>query len=618
MWFEALEERRLLVIAVADTPNDDALSLDLYGGPGDPDLPGFDNVGLSSTGNASVVYLGGGWALTANHVTIANPPGVTPGGVYFGATNYLVDTSTIHQLHNPDDSLADLKIFKIIGDPGLPAVLPSYIASAPPTAPPDPSEHVIMIGNGFSRGDQHFWTVDTDEAPWVWTEISEPPIPGPFDESGYDLVLQHRIRWGENMVDANQVYLAGVHGFITQFDDLGYTGVAGLTHEGQASNGDSGGPAFYYVDGKWVLSGIMIAISGSLSGQPPWTTLLGSQTLAADVSYYRDEILEIAGVMGRHVFYNDSQYDGHTPGIDANDDGAIATDKVAYLPGSGLAGPTNATSYSHGINGVMIDLASDHGPLTLDDFAFKVGANNAPSMWAAAPTPTDFTVRAVAGPGGSDRVEIIWADGTIANTWLQVTVKGNDAAGAFDTNTGLAASDVFFFGNRIGDTFLNTIAANLLTNANDEIGTRGNTGSGATVTNLYDFNKDGLVNASDQIIVRNNAGFTNRINISSPPAAPTSASDDSSGPAVAFALGRIAEAGRATPDAPGRISLPPRTVDDGRAPRERVFEQLAFAREDEWLGANADEVASVRWEWLLVESASEFGAPPALLSHSRL
>jgi hypothetical protein len=53
-------------------------------------------------------------------------------------------------------------------------------------------------------------------------------------------------------------------------------------------------------------------------------------------------------------------------------------------------------------------------------------------------------VRHNQGTAGSDRVEIIWDRGAIQNVWLQVTVLANG-------NTGLAAPDVFYFGNRIGN-----------------------------------------------------------------------------------------------------------------------------------------------------------------------
>src|SRR5262249_48695172 len=97
---------------------------------------------------------------------------------------------------------------------------------------------------------------------------------------------------------------------------------------------------------------------------------------------------------------------------------------------------------------------------------------------------------------------------------------GNDAAGGFNTNTGLPASDIFFFGNRIGDTGSGT-ATLAQTSAADEIAARNNQGAGATITNLFDFDRSGTVTATDQIISRGNVGTLTKINIPSPPAAPS-------------------------------------------------------------------------------------------------
>ena len=230
-----------------------------------------------------------------------------------------------------------------------------------------------------------------------------------------------------------------------------------------------------------------------------------------------------SSIVGRNIFYNGSKFDGFSTAINASDDAAIATDKSAYLPGSGPATFDNITSYTRGINGIMVDMAGTHGSLTADDFTFKistqVGANNTPSTWAAAPAPTAFSVRPGAGVSGSDRVEIVWADGAIANRWLEVIVEGNDAAGGSNTNTGLAESDIFFFGNRIGDAGSGTPTL-AITSATDEIAARNNAGFGSTITNLYDFDRSGLVNAVDQIAARNNGGLLTKINISDPPAAP--------------------------------------------------------------------------------------------------
>ena len=64
-----------------------------------------------------------------------------------------------------------------------------------------------------------------------------------------------------------------------------------------------------------------------------------------------------------------------------SDDNAIATDKTAYLPGSGAATFANVSSYTAGINGIMVDISGTHGTLTANDFIFKVGNNNSPNAW---------------------------------------------------------------------------------------------------------------------------------------------------------------------------------------------------------------------------------------------
>src|SRR5262245_16341008 len=104
-----------------------------------------------------------------------------------------------------------------------------------------------------------------------------------------------------------------------------------------------------------------------------------------------------AQVVGQHLFYNNSAFDLNV-GVDANDDLAIAVDKTAYLPGQPAmsmagfvaSGPNITTpkslvhvsSYSRGINGLMIDISGPHGAITSSDFSFRVGNNNFPGIWA--------------------------------------------------------------------------------------------------------------------------------------------------------------------------------------------------------------------------------------------
>jgi hypothetical protein len=285
---------------------------------------------------------------------------------------------------------------------------------------------------------------------------------------------------------------------------------------------------FSYVNGKWVLSGLMLAVSGTLSGQPANTALYGNITLMADLYAYRTQILNTVGVADRFVFYNQSSFDGNSDAINAADDAAIATDKSAYLPGSGVATIDNMTSYSRGINGIMVDLASAHGAITAADFTFKVGNDNAPGSWTEAPTPMAVSVRPGAGVGGTDRIEVTWASGAIVNQWLEVIVKGNDATGGFNTNTGLATSDVFFWGSRVGDSGSGSPANAFETTSTDAAQVLLTIGGGRPVTDPRDFNRDGQVNSTDGAIVLVSIGAIVRLNIATggpfaPVAEPTAA-----------------------------------------------------------------------------------------------
>ena len=144
----------------------------------------------------------------------------------------------------------------------------------------------------------------------------------------------------------------------------------------------------------------------------------------------------------------------------------------------------------------MVDIQNLANPagISAADFQFQVGNGGG---WTAAPAPNNVSVRQGAGVGGSDRVTITWDDNVIQNQWLQVTVKA-------DANTGLAAADVFYFGNAIGESGDNP--ANAVVDFQDELASRTHK-SGipiAPITNPYDYNRDGRVNATDDIIARHN------------------------------------------------------------------------------------------------------------------
>jgi hypothetical protein len=205
----------------------------------------------------------------------------------------------------------------------------------------------------------------------------------------------------------------------------------------------------------------------------------------------------MATVVGRWVFYNNSAWDGNSAAANTNDDAAIALDKAALLPGR-QATFTNYTSYSRGINGIMVDLQgiTNPGGISLSDFLFNTGNDNSPAGWASAPAPATLSVRPGAGVNGSTRITLIWQDGKVTNTWLAVTVRST-------ANTLLSTADQFFFGNAIGETGNSQSSAQV--NLQDAAVIRANPATflnPASVTSLFDINRDKRVNITDEAVTR--------------------------------------------------------------------------------------------------------------------
>jgi hypothetical protein len=213
-------------------------------------------------------------------------------------------------------------------------------------------------------------------------------------------------------------------------------------------------------------------------------------------------------VVGRKVFYNQSAWDGNNAAANTNDDLAIATNKVALRRGQ-VATFANYTSYSKGINGIMVDLALLGTP-TAADFTFKVGNDNTPDSWPVVATPpTSITVRSGAGVSGTDRVTIIWPANAILKQWLEVTVLAT-------ANTGLAAPDIFYFGNAIGES--GNSASDAKVDPADELAARAHPRNiafdPAPIGDPYDYNRDKAVDPGDQLIARaNQTGVFNALKL---------------------------------------------------------------------------------------------------------
>jgi hypothetical protein len=169
-------------------------------------------------------------------------------------------------------------------------------------------------------------------------------------------------------------------------------------------------------------------------------------------------------VVGRHVFYDNSAFDGYTPGPNHDpegdsDDNAIAPDKFALLPGQ-KATFRNVTSYDKGINGIMIDVFNPNYP---KDFRYPGNELGTPDveqdLTFEKSTPGwtwveleygDYPTAAVRMLGeGVVRTTLTWIGGAepVTEGWLRVTIKADASQNFYN----LGHPDVFYFGNLPGD-----------------------------------------------------------------------------------------------------------------------------------------------------------------------
>ncbi len=310
-------------------------------------------------------------------------------------------------------------------------------------------------------------------------------------------------------------------------------------------------------------------------------------------------------VVGRQLFYNGSgtstRYDHNDLAINSFDDAAIATDKTAYLwEDAGAATFANVSSYTKGINGIMVDIAGSHPNITAADFIFRVGNNNSPGLWTTANAPTSVSVRAGAGVSGSDRVEIIW-NGAAApfGKWLEVITLAN-------ANTGLAQKagypagqgDAFFFGNAPGNTGTGDTGSNSLVNSLDEAAIRANNAlvsANIPITNVYDVGRNASVNVIDESAARlngtNPSTTLKYLNLTTSPAAPEAdgvtvdevgagdvsplvATSDSGDSGVASALTAPGNLAPSVPGVPSWIATRLASADVNSSPSARLFQHL--------------------------------------------
>jgi len=271
----------VLVAAAGGLPRRSAaVIIDTASGTGNTtapaDDPGWANVG--SLGIGTGVYLGSNWVLTANHVG--------GGSIVLGGGTYAMLAGSGTRLTNggaPGKApLTDLYMYRLATTPtGLGGVAIAATASGTGAA-------VTMIGAGRDRGAFTEWSVNQGTNPWTWTEV---PSGGSF--AGYKALATRAMRWGTNTVSSSALWIDAGFGdtFMlgTTFNDLGPP-----SNEAQAAYGDSGGGVFRKNGSAWQLAGVILTVGG-YSGQPDpgANAIYGNATYAADLSFYRSQIVAI-------------------------------------------------------------------------------------------------------------------------------------------------------------------------------------------------------------------------------------------------------------------------------------------------------------------------------------
>ncbi|MGD9723369.1 MAG: FG-GAP repeat domain-containing protein [Pirellulales bacterium] len=356
--------------------------------------------------------------------------------------------------------------------------------------------------------------------PWFATALSPADIDGDGD---IDVFYAHGdFGWLENLGfkdNFSQQYIVHGLGSVGRVWEIFAADIDGDGDMDAALNNQIGGLVSWYENdgaGEFTLHTITAGLDvpmgifvADMDGDHDLDVLAASN-LSDGIYWYENVPRVPSAIAARQLFYNQSAFDGADAAINADDDGAIAPDKTAYLPGDGVATFANVSSYSRGINGIMLDLTPGtavHAAITRNDFAFKVGTGNSPDSWTLAPAPTAVSVRTGAGASGSDRVEITWASGAIKNAWLEVQVLAND-------NTGLAEPDVFYFGNRIGDTGAPSEHFFTTTVGNDVARISAGAGGASGITDVRDIDRSNTITlAEDRAAALANIGVLNRLNV---------------------------------------------------------------------------------------------------------
>jgi Abnormal spindle-like microcephaly-assoc'd, ASPM-SPD-2-Hydin len=373
----------------------------------------------------------------------------------------------------------------------------SYLLVQSPTEP-TPSVDVDALNNGMLTGEALTWTVVD----------SIGIMDGGANDTGYARTNFSAL--GLGIINAPNTIFD-----LTTFDTVAMP-PDGFTPDYVGRAGNSTGQ----IASSWVAADIVgsnpsfmietvevapLGVSGNLDHIGSTNTFTGLPTSAT--------------ITNRQIFYNNSSGFGTSGANNAptvNPILAIDPSKTALLPGELTtlsatvlggqnASSANFTNYSRGLNGIVVDMngATNLAGIDVASFQFATWSSfqdATPNFVTISPTVIVSTF-AGGGLSGAGRIKLAFADNTIQESWLRVTVLAN-------ASTGLTAPDVFYFGNARGDITPNaSFPTQIGLNALDLNQARNNQlGTGAVVSNIYDVDKNGAVNGLDLNQIRARQG----------------------------------------------------------------------------------------------------------------
>jgi hypothetical protein len=354
-WRLLLVSAMTALVLLSNTQRAAALIVENMAGTTSPpaDDPGWNFV--SDGGSRAFTYLGNGWALSAFHVGAP----ITNEAVVFNGSSFNIIPGQDYAVPNPSGqgltALTDLRLIRLNGDVGTPtfSIASSELTETTPIA----QRQVTIVGAGPTReANRSYWNVThVNPGADTWVDATS----SSFTHSGYRAIpveTQPEIkRWGTNQIADEDsllgnndndlrgkltITLGGGQGnrdimsMFTQFDQNG------LPNEAQVVSGDSGSAVFHKRNGQWELIGVvnaqhygMVNSSQALDGQKSNHAVYGNYTTFADLSFYRNEIMNIMNSNQNYSIMGDVNLDGIANG--GTSGGSPTGDIAAFVAGWG-------------------------------------------------------------------------------------------------------------------------------------------------------------------------------------------------------------------------------------------------------------------------------------------